>query len=253
MYQDGRCLPEISVVVPVHDEAGSIGGLIEEIAGALRPSTAFEIVCVNDGSQDGSDAVLRTAMAAVPELRVLHHDRRSGQSTAVCNGVRLARGTWIATLDGDGQDDPADLPAMIALRDGTAARGPRLIIGRRKNRRDSLAKRWASRLANTVRRAVLRDRARDSGSGLKLFPRALFLELPYFDHMHRYLPALALSRGAVVLEHPVNNRPRLTGRSHYGILDRGLAGLVDLLGVAWLLHRSKRPGVAEESREGVGS
>lgn len=239
-------VPELSVVVPLHDEAGNIGSLIREITGALRPETRFEIVCVNDGSRDGTEAVLQAARAEVPELRVLHHDRRSGQSAAVLSGVRLARGDWIATLDGDGQDDPADLPSMIALRDRTANRGPRLIIGRRKTRRDTLAKRWASRAANRIRRAVLDDGACDSGAGLKLLPRALFLEFPAFDHMHRYLPALAISRGAPVLEHPVNNRPRASGRSHYGIIDRGLAGAVDLIGVAWLLHRTKRPLVTED-------
>ena len=238
--------PAFSVVVPVHNEAGTIGALVREIAGTLGSAFAFEILCVDDGSDDGTARVLRAALAEVPQLRILRHDRRSGQSAAVRSGGLRARGAWIVTMDGDGQDDPAEILAMLELRDRTWGQGPRLIVGTRKNRRDTAMKRWASRAANAIRRGVLKDRARDSGSGLKLFPRALFLEFPAFDHMHRYLPALAMSRGAATLEIPVNNRPRHAGRSHYGIVDRALAGVVDLFGVAWLISRTKRPQITEE-------
>ena len=152
-------------------------------------------------------------------------------------------------MDGDGQDDPAEVAALLERRDQASGKAPVMVISKRRNRRDSWTKKLASRFANAVRRGVLRDGVADSGTGLKLFPRALFLEFPRFDHMHRYLPALAISRGAEVLECPVNHRARASGRSHYGIIDRGLVGIVDLFGVAWLLRRTKRPAVQEKTGE----
>ncbi len=237
--------PDFSVVVPLHNEAGNIGDLVAEIVEAMGPLGRFEILCVDDGSDDETAAVLARAASTVPQLRVLRHDRRSGQSTALCSGIRHARGAWIVTMDGDGQDDPAEVAKLIRRRDEAPGEMPPMVISKRRKRRDSTAKRYASRLANAIRRAVLKDGVADTGTGLKLFPRALFLEFPPFDHMHRYLPALALSRGAQVLEVPVNHRPRASGRSHYGIVDRALVGIVDLFGVAWLIKRSKRPKVRE--------
>ena len=241
--------PAFSVVVPVHNEAGNIGALVAEIVEAMAPLGRFEILCIDDGSDDDTAEVLQRAQAAFPQLRVLQHDRRSGQSTALCSGIRRARGAWIVTMDGDGQDDPAEVPKLLEQRERAAGEAPVMVIAVRRKRRDSLAKKLASRFANAVRRRVLRDGVADSGTGLKLFPRQLFLELPPFDHMHRYLPALALSRGAQVLQCPVRHRPRSSGRSHYGIIDRGLVGIVDLFGVAWLLRRTKRPAVREKTGE----
>jgi dolichol-phosphate mannosyltransferase len=238
--------PALSVVIPVHNEAGNIAALLAEIAAALDGRLAYEIVCVNDASEDETAEELRRARRVLPRLRVAHHRQRCGQSSGLRSGARLARADWILTLDGDGQDDPADIAVLLARRDETEAQGPRLFIGQRRKRSDSLSKRWASRLANAVRRWVLRDGVRDSGTGIKLFPRDLYLDFPFFNHMHRYLPALAISRGAKVIEVPVNNRPRKAGKSHYGIVDRGLVGLVDLFGVAWLLRRTTRPQLIEE-------
>ena len=241
--------PDFSVVVPLHNEAGNIGALVAEIVEAMGPLGRFEILCVDDGSDDETPEVLARAASAVPQLRVLQHDKRSGQSTALCSGIRQARGAWIVTMDGDGQDDPAEVANLVRRRDEAPGETPKkawaMVISKRRKRRDSTAKRTASRLANAIRRAVLKDGVADTGTGLKLFPRALFLEFPPFDHMHRYLPALALSRGAQVLEVPVNHRPRASGRSHYGIVDRALVGIVDLFGVAWLIRRTKRPAVSE--------
>jgi dolichol-phosphate mannosyltransferase len=241
----GEAAPALSVVVPVHNEAGNVAPLVAEIARALDGRLTYEIVYVDDGSTDGTARAL--AEMAVPELRALRLRRPCGQSAAIRAGVRAARAPWVVTLDGDGQNDPADIPAMLAARDGAAAKAV-LVAGVRAKRRDTLAKRWASRLANRLRGWLLRDRARDTGCGLKLFPRAAFLELPQFDHMHRFLPALFAAAGVTLVELPVNHRPRSKGRSHYGIVDRGLVGLVDLFGVAWLQRRTTRPIIESEDR-----
>lgn len=241
--------PAFSVIVPVHNEAGNIGALIAEIVEAMGPLGRFEILCVDDGSDDDTAEVLQRASAAVPQLRVLQHDKRSGQSTALSSGIRRARAAWIVTMDGDGQDDPGEVATLVRRRDGASAETPVMVVSLRRKRRDSLAKRLASRVANAVRRRVLDDGVADCGAGLKLFPRQLFLDFPTFDHMHRFLPALALSRGAKVLECPVNHRPRTSGRSHYGIIGRGLVGIVDLVGVVWLRRRTKRPAVREKTGE----
>ncbi|MCX8134969.1 MAG: glycosyltransferase family 2 protein [Roseococcus sp.] len=233
--------PRLSVVIPVRNEAENIGPLIAEIEAAL-PALPHEIICVDDGSTDATAAVLAEAARSAP-LRVLRHRLSCGQSAAVISGVKAARGAWIATLDGDGQNDPADIPALLA----TAEReGPWVLIaGHRVVRRDSTVKRVTSRLANRVRGRLLGDATPDSSCGLKVFPRALFLEMPHFDHMHRFLPALALRAGARVVSVPVNHRPRRHGRSNYGTLDRLAVSVLDLLGVAWLLRRGKRPELIE--------
>jgi len=236
--------PELSVVVPVFNERDNIPILVGEIVAALRGRLPFEIVYVDDHSGDDSLAVLESLKAQVPELRVLHHDSQSGQSTAVRNGVKAARGAWIATLDGDGQNDPADIPKLLAAREA-AAPEVRLFAGWRVDRRDSGSKRWASRWANRIRSRMLRDDTPDTGCGIKLFERAVFLDLPYFDHMHRYLPALVQRAGWKTVSVPVAHRPRTAGVSKYNNLGRALVGIRDLRGVAWLIARSRRTAVEE--------
>jgi dolichol-phosphate mannosyltransferase len=205
-------MPELSVVVPVFNERDNIPPLLAEIAAALRGTVDFEIVYVDDDSSDDSRAVLAAQKASYPELRVLHHVSRSGQSTAVWNGVRAARGSWIATLDGDGQNDPADIPKLLEAR-ANAAPEIKLFAGWRTTRRDSFNKRISSKIANAVRSRMLRDATPDTGCGLKLFERETFLRLPYFDHMHRYLPALVRRAGYTSQSVPVGHRPRTAGPS----------------------------------------
>ena len=234
--------PRLSVVVPVRDEAANILSLIVEIRTALA-DTAYEIVYVDDGSIDATTARLADARAAGAPLFWRRHRRSCGQSAAVITGVRAARGVWIATLDGDGQNDPADIPALLARAqfEATAGGGPILIAGHRITRRDGPAKRIASRIANGIRARLLRDATPDSGCGLKIFRRDAFLELPHFDHMHRFLPALFLRAGGRVISVPVNHRPRTGGTSKYGTWDRLWVGIFDLIGVAWLQRRWRRP------------
>ena len=236
--------PQLSVVVPVFNEQDNVGPLLREIVAALRGRVEFEAVFVDDDSKDGTLAALQALKAEAPELRVLHHVKQSGQSTAIRTGVKHARGAWIATLDGDGQNDPADIPKLLEARE-SADRGIRLFAGWRVNRRDSGSKRWASKWANAIRARMLRDETPDTGCGIKLFEREAFLDLPYFDHMHRYLPALMQRAGWKTVSVPVNHRPRSTGVSKYNNLNRALVGLRDLRGVSWLIVRSKRTGVEE--------
>ena len=232
-------LPELSVVVPVFNEEANVGPLVHEIVAALRGHTPYEIVFVDDHSRDGTLAALQALKAQVPELRVMHHVHQSGQSTAIRTGVKAARGSWIATLDGDGQNDPADIPKLLAARN-VASSNTRLFAGWRVQRQDTSSKRWASRWANAIRARMLRDDTPDTGCGTKLFERAAFLDLPYFDHMHRYLPALMQRAGWKTVSVPVNHRPRAAGVSKYNNLGRALVGIKDLLGVSWLIQRSKR-------------
>ncbi len=236
--------PQLSVVVPVFNESGNVATLIDEITAALRGVVDFEMVFVDDHSRDDTLAILRAARQRAPELRVLHHERQSGQSTAIRTGVKAARAPWVATLDGDGQNDPADLPRLLAARDAGAPE-VKLYAGWRVNRRDTGSKRWASKWANAIRSRLLRDATPDTGCGTKLFERAAFLDLPYFDHMHRYLPALMQRAGWTTVSVPVNHRPRGAGVSKYTNLGRALVGVRDLMGVAWLITRSKRTGVRE--------
>ncbi len=236
--------PLLSVVVPVFNERDNVQPLVGEIVAALRGRIPFEIVYVDDHSRDDTLAVLTALKASHPELRVLHHVTQSGQSTAVRTGVKAARAPWIATLDGDGQNDPADIPRLLTAR---AAAEPqvKLFAGRRVNRQDSGSKRWASRWANAIRARMLRDDTPDTGCGIKLFDRAAFLDLPYFDHMHRYLPALMQRAGWKTVSVPVNHRHRTAGVSKYNNLGRALVGVRDLRGVAWLITRSRRTAVEE--------
>ena len=237
-------MPQLSVVVPVFNERDNIPPLLAEIAAALRGKLDFEIVYVDDDSSDDSVAVLAAEKPNYPELRIVRHLSRSGQSTAVWNGVRAARSPWIATLDGDGQNDPADIPKLLAARD-QAPEEVRLLAGWRTTRRDSFNKRISSKIANAVRSRMLRDATPDTGCGLKLFEREVFLRLPYFDHMHRYLPALVKRAGFQSRSVPVGHRPRTAGSSKYGMLDRLWVGVADLRGVAWLMRRAKVTRVEE--------
>ena len=239
--------PELSVVVPVFNERDNVGPLIAEVVSALRGRLPFEIVYVDDCSKDDSFAVLQQLMRTTPELRVLGHVTQSGQSTAIRTGVKAARGAWIATLDGDGQNDPADIPKLLDVR-ATSDAALKLFAGWRVNRRDSGSKRWASKFANAIRSRLLRDETPDTGCGIKLFERDAFLDLPYFDHMHRYLPALFKRAGWHCVSVPVNHRERSTGVSKYNNLQRAWVGLADLRGVGWLIKRSKRTAVREVAR-----
>ncbi|AKN92021.1 dolichol-phosphate mannosyltransferase [Xanthomonas oryzae pv. oryzicola] len=236
--------PQLSVVVPVFNERDNVATLVGEIVSALRGVVAFEIVYVDDHSRDDTLAVLHGLKRTTPELRVLHHVTQSGQSTAVRSGVKAARANWIATLDGDGQNDPADIPKLLIAR-SQAEPQVKLFAGWRVNRQDSGSKRWASKWANAIRSRMLRDNTPDTGCGIKLFEREAFLDLPYFDHMHRYLPALMQRAGWRTVSVPVNHRHRTAGVSKYNNLNRALVGIRDLRGVAWLITRSKRTVVQE--------
>lgn len=236
---------ELSIVVPVHNETENLRPLIEEIDAALGAGD-YEIIYVDDGSTDGTLAALTALRAEFPRLRVLRHKRCCGQSTALRTGILAARGRLIATLDGDGQNDPADIPALLEAwrdlsTDGTAA----MVAGHRKRRKDTGWRRFSSKVANTVRGSLLKDNTPDTGCGLKVFSRDLFLALPYFDHMHRFLPALAQRAGAAVVSVPVSHRPRTRGQSKYGTWHRLWVGIWDLLGVIWLQRRARLPEVEE--------
>lgn len=230
-------LTTLSIVIPVFNEQGNIGPLVQEVVHHLRGKIIFDIVCVDDRSDDDTRDVLAALKPEIPELRVLFHQQRSGQSLAIRNGVRHALSPWIVTLDGDGQNDPADI---LRLADAyqTVKAGTKLIAGWRTDRKDTTSKRWASRWANRIRQHILRDDTPDTGCGIKLFERAAFLDLPYFDHMHRYLPALMQRAGWATVSEPVAHRPRASGQSKYNNLQRALVGIRDLMGVAWLIERS---------------
>jgi dolichol-phosphate mannosyltransferase len=228
----------LSIVVPVHNEADNVGPLMAELTAALDGRLEYEIVFVDDGSDDGTAERLAELASSVPGLRVVRHPARRGQSSAVLSGVRVARGEWVVTLDGDGQSDPADIPGLLAvLHNSGPSTELRLVNGHRRRRRDSWVKRLSSRIANAVRRSWLKDATPDSACGLKLFHRATFLDLPHFDHMHRFLPALFMMAGWRIASAPVHDRSRRHGRSHYGLFDRLWVGIVDLAGVLWLQHR----------------
>ncbi len=239
--------PELSVVIPVHNEAGNIDALASEIRTVLDGWLDYEIIYVNDGSDDTTLQHLSLLRSEFPRLRILCHQKSCGQSTAVLTGVRAARAPWIVTLDGDGQNDPADIPVLLAARgDLHAPNGPQLVCGYRRTRNDTWLKRFSSRVANRVRAGLLKDSTPDTGFGLKLFNRAAFLALPHFDHMHRFLPALILRNGGRIVNVDVNHRPRGHGKSNYGLHNRLWVGIVDMLGVMWLQRRVKLPVVTEK-------
>ncbi len=234
--------------MPVKNEADNILPLVAEIRAALGGGPAYEILYVDDGSTDATPARLREAARSASDLRVITHAASCGQSAALRTGVMAARGGVIATLDGDGQNDPADLPRLVAaFLNPASADELGLIAGQRVKRRDSAVKRWSSRIANRVRGAMLGDDTPDTGCGLKVFAREAFLRLPYFDHMHRFLPALMRREGFAVGLEAVNHRPRIHGRSKYGINNRLWVGIVDLFGVFWLQQRMRRPVLVAET------
>jgi glycosyltransferase involved in cell wall biosynthesis len=238
--------PAVAVVVPVRNEAGNVAPLVAEIAGVLDGQWRFEVVYVNDGSSDGTDAALKRLMAQYPWLRRVRHAQSCGQSAAVRSGVTAARAPVIVTLDGDGQNDPTFIPALIrALEAGAPRVG--LIAGQRVRRKASGFKKLQSRIANAVRSAVLRDGTRDTGCGLKAFRRDVFLRLPYFDGLHRFLPALVRREGFEIGYVDVVDRARAHGVSNYGMWDRLWIGILDLAGVWWLIRRKKRvPEILED-------
>ncbi len=239
-------MTKISIVIPAKNEAENIGALVQAIDAVMKPFGTFEIIVVDDGSTD--DTGSRARALGMPHVRLLRHANSAGQSAAVHTGVLAAAAPIICTLDGDGQNPPQELPRLVApiLADITGQIG--LVAGQRVNRQDTWSKQIASRLANSLRGWLLKDGTRDTGCGLKAFRREAFLALPYFDHMHRYLPALFARDGWQVAHVDVSHRPRLAGQSNYSNLQRAKVGAVDLLGVAWLLRRRKKANALPEER-----
>jgi dolichol-phosphate mannosyltransferase len=242
---------ELSVVVPVHNEAENLEPLLEEIGRALEGQCDYEVIYVDDGSTDDTFNRLLELRGRFPRLRILRHRRGCGQSTALASGIRAARAGCIATLDGDGQNDPGDIPRLWeALKQLQRDYGRAMVAGYRKSRKDTGWRRFSSRVANAVRGGLLKDNTPDTGCGLKVFSRDLFLALPYFDHMHRFLPALIQRAGGKVISVEVNHRSRLRGTSKYGTWQRLWVGIVDMFGVMWLQRRAHLPEVEEITSEG---
>jgi dolichol-phosphate mannosyltransferase len=235
----------ISVVIPALNEEGNIGRLIDETFATVPPDALGEVIVVDDGSDDGTAAEIKALLKPNPQLRYLRHGHRAGQSAALCSGVRAARFPVIATMDGDGQNDPADIMKLYT-RLGDRGREPAMAAGIRARRKGSGLRKAASRLANFIRDRVLADGCADTGCGIRLFHREAFLALPYFVGMHRYLPALFLSYGHGIAYQAVNDRPRLKGASKYTNLGRAMIGLYDLVGVSWLRKRTQIPPIAED-------
>ena len=233
--------PEISVIVPVYNEAENVARLVDEISIALS-GHVFEMVFVNDASTDETAKALTALKAQYSELRVISHRENAGQSRAVRSGVMAAKAAIIATLDGDGQNDPADIPALFAqLTRKDAPENLHLVGGRRAKRQDSAAKKLGSKIGNGVRRWLLKDKADDTGCGLKVFSREAFLRLPFFDHIHRYIPALMIREGYEIEFADVNHRPRTHGVSKYTNFGRLMVSIADLRGVMWLNRRARNP------------
>lgn len=234
--------PQLSVLIPAKNESANIVALLQEIRQALSGRFSYEVLVVDDGSTDNMrPLLLELQRNGYDTLRVLTHSKSLGQSTSVYHAAQQARGEWLVTLDGDGQNDPADIPQMMSLvLDGARQpTGIKLVSGHRVTRRDSWVKRWSSRFANGLRARILRDDTPDTGCGLKVISREVFLQLPYFDHMHRYIPALVQRHGFRKVVCPVNHRHRMGGKSNYGTIDRALVGILDLFGVWWMLRRTR--------------
>lgn len=230
----------ISIVVPVFNEEENIEPLLAEIAAVAAAVPVTEVLYVDDGSTDGTPRVLKSLRARFPFLRVLRHDRCGGQSAGLWTGVQAARNEIVVTLDGDGQNDPADISRLLEVYKKESTGNPAVMVaGQRRKRNDSWVKRISSRLANRIRSGLLKDGTRDTGCSLKLFRRSDYLRLPYFNHMHRFLPALMMRDGVKVVHADVSHRPRARGVSKYGTLDRLAVGVADLWGVWWLLKRPR--------------
>jgi dolichol-phosphate mannosyltransferase len=246
--------PKYSVVVPVLNEAGNIQPLIDEIGAAMAAVAGeggYEIIYVDDGSTDETPAQLKTAAQGQNVLRVFRHATSCGQSQALITGIKNAQSEWIITLDGDGQNDPADISELIRARDDSVAKEPGyaerfLYVGHRRRRHDSLARRYQSWLANDIRGWVLGDHTPDSGCSLKLFRRDIFLDLPRFNALHRFIPALVIRAGGRAVSVEVSHRPRTRGQSKYGLWRRLAIGIVDLIGVLWLIARNTRPELSKQ-------
>lgn len=239
----------ISIVIPVHNEGENIDPLIEEITVSLAGIPDYEIIFIDDASTDDTPTRLAGAAGGDCRIRFIRHLNNCGQSTAIRTGVSAARYDWIVTMDGDGQNDPADIPALVSALGNIDSPVSHLVCGYRLARQDTWVKRYSSRIANAFRRRVLNDSTPDTGCGLKLFSKHVFMQLPYFDHMHRFLPALFLRQGAMVTNTVVNHRPRKKGTSHYGIRNRLWTGIIDMVGVMWLQRRIKHPFITETSYE----
>jgi dolichol-phosphate mannosyltransferase len=241
---------KISIIVPVYNETDNISSLITEIVRTVSGAEAYEIIYVDDGSNDDTEAVLKQELQHVKALRVIRHQRSCGQSAAIYTGVKAASYPYIATLDGDGQNDPADIPRLyeVLIQQREIISNLWMIAGWRNKRHDSAWRLFSSKVANGIRSRLLGDNTPDSGCGLKVFLRDEFLSLPYFDHMHRFLPALVLRAGGQVISEPVNHRARVHGYSKYGTLDRLWVGITDILGVIWLQKRAKLTEANEVER-----
>ena len=242
----------VSVVIPALNEAGNIGRLVEETYAVVPADILGEVIVVDDCSEDttGSEVKALIARGTLPGLRYLRHGTRSGQSTAMRTGILAAMHPIIATMDGDGQNDPADIPRLLERLAAPGAKGPALVGGHRTDRKAEGSKRWASRFANWLRDSILRDDCPDTGCGIKVYWREAFLRVPYFTSMHRYLPALFITYGHEVAYVPVNDRARIAGKSKYTNLGRALVGIYDLVGVSWLRKRTKVPAIVEDLPEG---
>ncbi|MEM8571271.1 MAG: glycosyltransferase family 2 protein [Pseudomonadota bacterium] len=233
--------PWLSIVIPAKNESGNIDLVVDGIVEACAAHAPYEIIYIDDGSTDDTAARVLAKAETYPFVRLIQHDQSGGQSAAVHSGVHAARGSVICTLDADGQNPPSEIPKLIACLDGRSfPEGVALVAGQRVGRQDTASKRWASKAANAIRGKLLKDNTRDTGCGLKLFRREAFLAFPYFDHMHRYLPALAGRDGWQVLHTDVAHAQRHAGTSNYANLGRALAGVYDLIGVVWLLKRRKK-------------
>lgn len=242
----------ITVVIPALNEAGNIGRLVEETYASVPAETLAEVIVVDDFSDDGTPREIKEMIESgrYPTLRYLRHGARSGQSAALRTGIIAATSPVIATMDGDGQNDPLDIPRLLAALAAPGTKGPSLVNGVRTNRKAEGSKRWASKAANWIRDAVLKDNCPDTGCGIKVYWREVFLRLPFFTSMHRYLPALFQTYGHEVAYVGVNDRPRVAGVSKYNNLNRALVGLYDLVGVTWLRKRTKVPVIVEGLPEG---
>lgn len=238
---------EISLVIPMYDEEDNVEPLLLEAAEALAVFPVFEILVVDDASKDQTVARLLELQNKIPQLRIIRHEQNSGQSRAVITGVKQARYYWVATLDGDGQNNPHDIPKLARA----VQKNWVLIAGHRANRKDTRMKKISSRIANKVRGALLKDCCPDTGCGLKLFPKNLFMDLPHFKNMHRFLPALAKREGAEIINIKISHRERLRGVSKYGVMNRLFVGIVDLFGVMWLVRRPSR-AIGKEIGKEVG-